>query len=98
MAQLLSDDQITEALRDLPGWEARPGALFRAVTAPSFMTGIGLVDRVAQAAEQMDHHPDIDIRWTTISFSLTTHAMGGVTDNDVKLAGRISALAEDTPG
>ncbi len=94
MTDLLTDDQITEALRGLPGWEGRPGALFRAVKAPSFLAGIELVSDVAQVAEQLDHHPDIDIRWTRVSFSLSTHALGGVTDNDVELARRINAAVE----
>jgi 4a-hydroxytetrahydrobiopterin dehydratase len=94
MAGLLSDDQITEALRDLPGWDARPGALHRSVTAPDFPTGIALVNDVAQAAERQNHHPDIDIRWTTLSFTLSTHSEGGVTTNDVTLAREISQLAE----
>lgn len=94
MPELLTDDQITEALRTLPGWEARSGSLVRAVTAPDFRAGIRLVDRVADAAEDMDHHPDIDIRWTTVTFSLATHSMGGVTRNDVELAERISAEAQ----
>jgi 4a-hydroxytetrahydrobiopterin dehydratase len=94
MAGLLSDDQITDALRDLPGWEARPGALHRAITAPDFLSGIALVSDVAQAAERHDHHPDIDIRWTTVSFTLSTHSEGGVTTKDVALAREISQLAE----
>ena len=98
MSELLSDDQITEALRDLPGWEARPGALFRAVKAPSFMAGVGIVGDVARAAEQLDHHPDIDIRWRTVSFSLSTHSQGGVTTNDVALARLISEIVYQSIG
>jgi 4a-hydroxytetrahydrobiopterin dehydratase len=98
MAELLSDDQITEALRDLPGWEARAGVLHRDVTAPDFLTGIALVSEVAQAAEAQDHHPDIDIRWTTVSFTLSTHSEGGITAKDVTLARDINRLAESRAG
>ncbi|GAA5023942.1 4a-hydroxytetrahydrobiopterin dehydratase [Actinopolymorpha pittospori] len=98
MTDLLTDDQITHALRDLPGWQPRPGSLVRDVTAPDFLAGIALVGDVAQAAEQMNHHPDIDIRWTTVTFSLTTHARGGVTDNDVELARRISEIVDQRFG
>lgn len=94
MTELLSDDQITGSLRDLPGWEPRPGSLFRAVKAKSFMDGIRIVDEVAEIAEQLDHHPDIDIRWTTISFTLSTHSAGGVTQNDFNLALRISDVVD----
>jgi 4a-hydroxytetrahydrobiopterin dehydratase len=92
--QLLSDDQITETLRDLPGWEPRPGALFREVEAPTFMAGIRLVDEVAEVAEQLNHHPDIAIRWRTVAFTLSTHVRGGVTQYDVDLARRISAVID----
>jgi 4a-hydroxytetrahydrobiopterin dehydratase len=98
MTDLLTDDQITSSLRDLPGWQARPGCLVRDVTAPDFLSGIALVADVAQAAEQMNHHPDIDIRWTTVTFSLTTHAQGGVTNNDVELARRISEIVDQRVG
>ena len=91
---LLSDDQITDTLRDLPGWEARPGALFRSVKAPSFLAGIRLVDEVAEVAEQLNHHPDIDIRWRTVSFTLSTHVRGGVTQYDVDLARRVTAVID----
>lgn len=96
--ELLSDDQITEALRDLPGWEARPGLLFRAVKAPTFMAGIRLVEAIAQVADQLNHHPDIDIRWTTVSLSVSTHVSGGVTQYDVELAKRISAIVDTSLG
>jgi len=96
--ELLSDDQITEALRDLPGWEAHTGTLFRAVKAPAFLTGIGIVDDVAVIAEQLNHHPDIDIRWTTVSFTLSTHVSGGVTQYDIELAKRISAAIDKRLG
>jgi len=57
------------------------------------MAGIQLVVEVAKAAERLNHHPDIDIRWTTVSFSLTTHSAGGVTRNDVELAREINSIA-----
>jgi 4a-hydroxytetrahydrobiopterin dehydratase len=98
MADLLSDDQITRALGDLPGWEARSGSLFRAVKAPDFLAGIGLVSAVAEVAEEMDHHPDIDIRWTTVSFALSTHSLGGITTLDAELAGRINKIVDQRFG
>lgn len=89
MAELLSDDQITAAVRDLPLWRVQDGSLRREVRNKTFMDGITLVATVAAIAEQLGHHPDIDIRWTTVSFSLTTHAAGGITANDPALAHRI---------
>ncbi|REF35594.1 4a-hydroxytetrahydrobiopterin dehydratase [Thermasporomyces composti] len=98
MSELLTDDQITEALRTLPGWEARPGAIVRSVRAPDFRTAIRLVDEVAEVAEQLHHHPDIDIRWTTVSFSSTTHSQGGVTNNDLELARQINLVVAQVVG
>ena len=88
--KLSSDAEIAAALRDLPGWSAEGGALVRTVEAPDFMTGIRLVDRVAEVAEEVDHHPDIDIRWRTLTFRCSTHSAGGLTEFDVALAAAIS--------
>jgi 4a-hydroxytetrahydrobiopterin dehydratase len=93
MAELLSADDVSKALADLDGWDGDTQAIKRSVTAPSFMAGIRLVDEVAAAAEEMNHHPDIDIRWTTVTFSCASHSAGGVTGADVKLAKRIDEAA-----
>ena len=91
---LLSQEQVDEALRgDLSGWTREGDAITRSVQAPSFTDGIALVQRVADAAEEMNHHPDIDIRWTTVTFTLSTHSEGGLTENDLTLARRIDSLA-----
>jgi 4a-hydroxytetrahydrobiopterin dehydratase len=58
------------------------------------VTGIRIVDDVAVVAEALDHHPDVDIRWRNVTFSLSTHSRGGVTDRDVELARRIDGIAE----
>ncbi|MGQ0632257.1 MAG: 4a-hydroxytetrahydrobiopterin dehydratase [Sporichthyaceae bacterium] len=84
---------LTAALVDLPGWSGDTAGIARAVKAPSFLGAIALVDAVALAAEELDHHPDIDIRWRTVSFFLVTHSAGGVTALDLDLARRIDALA-----
>ena len=63
--------------------------------ASSFLVGITLVQRVAEAAEAMNHHPDIDIRYTTLTFTLSTHSEGGLTAKDLELAGMIDRLADD---
>jgi 4a-hydroxytetrahydrobiopterin dehydratase len=94
VAELLSDDQINAALRDrLPDWQVEVDTLVRAVEADSFAEGIRLVDAVAEAADRRDHHPDIDIRWTTVTFRLSTHSDGGLTHKDVDLAAEIDRLA-----
>jgi 4a-hydroxytetrahydrobiopterin dehydratase len=93
MPQLLDDDERTGLMAALPGWEGDAAALHRIVSAPDFPTAIRLVDAVAEVAEELDHHPDIDIRWRTLTFVLSTHSAGGVTHTDIELAHRISDLA-----
>lgn len=95
MADLLNADDVRKALADLDGWKGDTKAITRSVEAPSFAAGIRLVDSVAEVADGMDHHPDIDIRWTTITFTCATHSKGGVTENDLVLARCIDDLARD---
>ncbi|NKX88512.1 4a-hydroxytetrahydrobiopterin dehydratase [Nocardia coubleae] len=83
---LLSDPEITIALATLPDWSREGDSITRTVKAPSFLDGIELVRKVAAAAEQADHHPDIDIRWRTIRFTLSTHSAGGLTGQDTAMA------------
>jgi 4a-hydroxytetrahydrobiopterin dehydratase len=90
MPRLLDDDEITAALGDLPGWEREDDALVRTAALPSFPAAIAVVDRVAAIAEERDHHPDIDIRWNTLTFRCSTHSAGGITQLDVALAAAIS--------
>jgi 4a-hydroxytetrahydrobiopterin dehydratase len=90
MAHLLDDDAVTAALRDLPGWERDGDALVLTARLPSFPGAIAVVDRVAEIAEDRDHHPDIDIRWRTLTFRCSTHSAGGITDLDTALAASIS--------
>jgi 4a-hydroxytetrahydrobiopterin dehydratase len=94
MADLLTADQLDEALRTtLTGWQVEDGLLVRSIQAADFLSGIRLVDAVAVAAEERDHHPDIDVRWTTVTFRLATHSEGGLTSKDVDLATEIDRLA-----
>lgn len=95
MAKLLSEAELHVAMAERPHWEVRGSALLRAVQAPTYRDGIRLVAAVADVAEQIDHHPDIDIRWTTVTFMLSTHTEGGVTVKDVDLAGRIDRVVDE---
>lgn len=80
------------ALSGLDGWERVEGTLRRSVKFPEFLAGIDAVRRVAEHAEAVDHHPDIDIRWRTVIFTLVTHSAGGITEKDVGLATEINRL------
>lgn len=87
---LLSDTEIADALTKLPGWERDGETIVRTAKLPDFGAAVSVVDRVAEDAEDADHHPDIDIRYTTLTFRLSTHSEGGLTAKDTELAGQIS--------
>lgn len=90
---LLDADALDNALTDLPGWSGDTTGITRTVETASFPAAIALVNSVAGAAEAADHHPDIDIRWRTVTFSLSTHSEGGVTSKDTAMAATINELA-----
>lgn len=92
---VLTDEQVDAALADLDGWQRVDGVLRRSVKFPAFLAGIDAVRRVAEHAEAKDHHPDIDIRWRTVTFALVTHSAGGITKNDVQMAGDINRILAD---
>ncbi|MEU1420416.1 4a-hydroxytetrahydrobiopterin dehydratase [Kitasatospora sp. NPDC005751] len=87
----LTEDEITAALADLPEWSRDGDSIVRTADAADFPAAIRVVVAVAEQAEALDHHPDIDIRWRTLHFALSTHSAGGLTSLDVTLAARIDA-------
>ncbi|MFE1592752.1 4a-hydroxytetrahydrobiopterin dehydratase [Nocardia sp. NPDC058705] len=89
---LLSPPELTIALATLPEWSREGDAITRTVKAPSFLAGIETVRKVAEAAEAADHHPDIDIRWRTLRFTLSTHSEGGLTALDTAMAHTIDDI------
>jgi 4a-hydroxytetrahydrobiopterin dehydratase len=91
-APKLSDIEVQRELGTLTGWTRKGESLVKTFSFPTFMEGIVFVDRVALAAEKMDHHPDLDIRYTKISATLSTHSAGGITENDVALAREMEKL------
>ena len=93
MAEPLDDDQLRALGERLPSWQVGEDRLVRDVEAPTFPAAIEWVVLIAEAAESMDHHPDIDIRWRRLHLELSTHSAGGrITDLDVALAERIDAI------
>lgn len=96
VAELLSDIGIQRELGGLPGWSRRGNSLTKTYRFPTFPASITFVTRVADLAESMDHHPDIDIRHTRLTFTLSTHDAGGITANDLQLAREIERLATES--
>jgi 4a-hydroxytetrahydrobiopterin dehydratase len=95
MAELLDADAVRTSLAGLDGWQGGPDGIMRTVRLPSFPAAIAVVDRVAEVAEEMDHHPDIDIRWRTLTFRCITYSAKGVTHRDISLAERIDRIVAD---
>jgi 4a-hydroxytetrahydrobiopterin dehydratase len=92
----LSPDDVAAALRDLPLWSGDGDGLRRTVELPSFRDAVAAINAIADVAEEMDHHPDIDLRWRTLHLSLVSHSAGGVTELDLALARRIDAVLPGT--
>jgi 4a-hydroxytetrahydrobiopterin dehydratase len=73
-------------------WPESDGALERTFELPSFAEAIAFVNRLAELAERENHHPDIDVRYRTVTVRWVTHSAGGITDRDRELAAATSAL------
>ena len=93
MRQKLSDLEIQRALGRLSGWSRRGETLTKTFSFTRFADGIAFVTRVAKIADEMNHHPDIDIRYTKIAMTLSTHDAGGITQSDLSMAERIETVS-----
>ncbi len=92
---VLGKDTIMGALRDLTGWDYRDGAIAKTFEQGSFRQAVAFFNRIADAAEQQQHHPDIALHQAQqVTVTLTTHSAGGVTNDDLKLATKIEGLAQ----
>ena len=84
--QKLSTEQIAEYLDDLPEWSLNGDSLQRTFRFDDFVGSMGFANRIADLAQQMQHHPDIMIRFNKVTLTLTTHDAGGLTEQDFALA------------
>ena len=93
----MTDDEVTQQLERLPDWR-RADADEPSITATyeldDFVAALAFVNKVGDEAEQLNHHPDIDIRWNKVTMVLSTHSEGGLTQADIELAHRIAQRAE----
>jgi len=90
---VLTDAEIQQELSSLNGWQRNGKAIQRVFRFPDFKAAMKFVNQVAEAAERANHHPDIDIRYNTITMALVSHDAGGVTQRDVRMAGAINKIA-----
>lgn len=89
----LNPEQIKGALPAVKDWKKQSAAIARTFQFQDFAGAMEFVNKVAQAAEEANHHPDIDIRWNKVTLTLATHSEGGLTQKDFDLAKRIDGLA-----
>jgi 4a-hydroxytetrahydrobiopterin dehydratase len=85
----LNTESVKGWIGSREGWKRRSNRLTKDFEFPSFRDSIVFVNRVASLADQFDHHPDIDIRYATVTLTLSTHDAGGITQRDLALAEQI---------
>lgn len=86
---LLSSAEIEERLATLPGWERRGEAIVKVFERGDFVGSVKFVDGLVGPAEEMGHHPDLEISWDKVTVSLSSHSEGGLTAADFELAAKI---------
>jgi len=89
----LPDPEIDARLAEHPGWERQGAAIGKSFKRGDFVGSVNFVQTLVGPAEEMNHHPDVEISWDTVTVSLCTHSDGGVTAADFELASKIDALA-----
>jgi len=98
MPDLLDQAEIDEKLAALhPDWTGSPQRLTRSIEFADFLTAVEFINRLAPRCEELDHHPDLALRWRWVDVELSTHSEGGVTDLDVTLAGIVDEVASALP-
>ena len=89
----LTEEEITEHLKDIPLWRRDGATLVREMPTTDFAAAIGLVNTIALYAEKMDHHPDILVYgWNKVRVTVSTHDQGALTILDIKLAKQIESI------
>src|SRR3546814_20849202 len=92
MGEKLTDQQVLGL--ELPGWRPLLGRLHTRISTRDFVTGLDLVNAIGAAAEALNHHPDLDLRYGHLDVALNSHDVGGIPERDVPLTRRINQLAD----
>ena len=92
---LLTESEITAWLSTLPGWTLSEDktSISTSIELVDFVAALDLVNQIGRVAEQRNHHPDIDIRWNTVTLVQASHSEGGLTRADLEMAQRINDIA-----
>jgi 4a-hydroxytetrahydrobiopterin dehydratase len=94
-APLLSPDEVTARLKDLKDWTLERTAITRRFKFKDFRGAVDFLDRITAVADEQNHHPDVAIHWNEVTLTLWTHASGGLTERDFRLAKTIDQMTED---
>jgi len=89
---VLSSREVEDRIKDLEGWEVSGNEIRKVYKMKNFIDSIGFVNKVAILAEMANHHPDILIKYSKVSISLSTHSEGGITEKDFNLAAQVEVL------
>ncbi|MCB1309901.1 MAG: 4a-hydroxytetrahydrobiopterin dehydratase [Leptospiraceae bacterium] len=92
MATAMTETEIQNKLKEIPGWELRAGKLYREFKFKDFTRAFGFMSSAALCAEKMDHHPEWFNVYNRVEVSLNTHDADGITSKDFDLAGQMNAL------
>jgi 4a-hydroxytetrahydrobiopterin dehydratase len=90
---LLGEQEIEAKLDELSGWERKGEAIAKDFSCGDFVGSVKFVDGLVEPAEEMGHHPDLEISWDTVTVTISTHSEGGLTAADFELAGKVDALS-----
>lgn len=94
MADLIDPSNLDNFAKKVPEWEIDGDNISRTFEFDEFMEAIDFVNSVAEIAEEAQHHPDIDVKFTTVTLTLTTHDLGGLTKADFEVAARVDNLVD----
>jgi 4a-hydroxytetrahydrobiopterin dehydratase len=90
----LDDDEISSRIASLRGWTLAGNKITKLLKFKDFAEAVAFLDRVAPLADEQNHHPDVSIQWNELTLTLWTHASGGLTERDFRLASAIDEMRE----
>ena len=92
MTKLIDKNEACQRINNIPGWVLKEAVITRSHQFDTFMDGITFINKIANEAEKVNHHPDITISWRNVMLSLTTHDAGGLTEKDFEMAKTINSV------
>jgi 4a-hydroxytetrahydrobiopterin dehydratase len=94
-APLLERDEISRRLGNLNGWTLEGDRITKAFVFKDFAEAVAFLGRITPVADEQNHHPDVSVHWNELTLTLWTHASGGLTERDFRLAQTIDEMTED---